>query len=280
MPRRESEKESGGGTMSLKIVLGDITEAETTAIVNAANTSLLGGGGVDGAIHRAAGPKLLAECRGLHGCRTGQAKITKGYNLKAEYIIHTPGPRYLDGRHNEAGLLESCYRSCLELAVQYKIRDISFPSISTGIYRFPLQEAAAVAVRTIHDYSRLEVTMVCFDEETKLAYDNALALYLRDRPAEEVCVEYVNLPMSTAFQNEELAAQAGNLVGGTAIDFDTWLNTRSTFRQMGCLGRAEDMPADMYEAILNLMEAQDLKAPYPLTRLYPYLLDDSWELDM
>lgn len=160
--------------MALKIVLGDITKSETTAIVNAANTSLLGGGGVDGAIHRAAGPELLEECRKLGGCETGQAKITKGYKLKAKYVIHTPGPRYRDGLHNEAQLLESCYRSCLELAIAHGINDVSFPSISTGIYRFPLPAAAEIAVRTIKEYPQVEVTMVCFDEETKRAYETAL----------------------------------------------------------------------------------------------------------
>lgn len=163
--------------MSFYITLGDITKAETTAIVNAANTSLLGGGGVDGAIHRAAGPELLAECRELHGCKTGEARLTKGYRLKARYVIHTPGPYYSDGHHNEAALLESCYRSCLELALKHKIKDLSFPSISTGIYRFPLKEAAAIAVKTISHYPQLEVTMVCFDEKTKSAYEEAKALY-------------------------------------------------------------------------------------------------------
>ena len=163
--------------MSFQIVLGDITKAETTAIVNAANTSLLGGGGVDGAIHRAAGPELLKECRKLNGCPTGEAKITKGYRLKAKYVIHTPGPRYLDGKHQEAKLLEACYRNCLNLAIQNGIHDISFPSISTGIYRYPLNEAAEIAVRTIHDYPQLDVTMVCFDEGTKLAYEKAQAHY-------------------------------------------------------------------------------------------------------
>ena len=163
--------------MSFQIVLGDITKAETTAIVNAANTSLLGGGGVDGAIHRAAGPELLKECRKLNGCPTGEAKITKGYRLKAKYVIHTPGPRYLDGKHQEVKLLEECYRNCLNLAIQNGIHDISFPSISTGIYRYPLNEAAEIAVRTIHDYPQLDVTMVCFDEGTKLAYEKAQAHY-------------------------------------------------------------------------------------------------------
>lgn len=163
--------------MSLTIITGDITKCAATAIVNAANTSLLGGGGVDGAIHRAAGPELLAECRMLHGCRTGQAKITKGYNLKAKYIIHTPGPVWQGGGHNEGEILESCYRNCLELALKYEIFDIAFPSISTGIYRFPVREAAGIAVRTIHRYPQMDVTMVCFDNVTKQAYEEAEAAY-------------------------------------------------------------------------------------------------------
>ena len=163
--------------MSFKIITGDITKCETTAIVNAANTSLLGGGGVDGAIHRAAGPELLGACRMLRGCKTGQAKLTKGYKLKAEYIIHTPGPVWQDGAHNERELLESCYRSCLELALKHNIHEIAFPSISTGIYRFPVSEAAAIAVRTIHQYPQMDVTMVCFDTATRQAYEDAETAY-------------------------------------------------------------------------------------------------------
>lgn len=165
--------------MSFKIMTGDITKCEATAIVNAANTSLLGGGGVDGAIHRAAGPELLGECRMLHGCKTGQAKMTKGYNLKAKYIIHTPGPVWNGGEHGERETLESCYKNCLELAVKHDIHDIAFPSISTGIYRFPVDEAAKIAVRTIHRYPDLDVTMVCFDERTRKAYEDAEAAFNR-----------------------------------------------------------------------------------------------------
>ncbi len=162
----------------LKIMAGDITKASTDAIVNAANTSLLGGGGVDGAIHRAAGPKLLEECRTLHGCRTGQAKITKGYRLPAKYVIHTPGPVWNGGGKGEEELLKSCYENCLKLAVEYGCKTVAFPSISTGIYRFPLKKASVIAVRTIlafcKDYPQLEVQMVCFDERTKRCYEEAL----------------------------------------------------------------------------------------------------------
>lgn len=162
----------------LKIVLGDITKVSADAIVNAANTSLLGGGGVDGAIHRAAGPELLAECRMLNGCKTGQAKITKGYRLPAKYIIHTPGPVWNGGRSREEEFLKSCYESCLKLAADHGCRTVAFPSISTGIYRFPLRLASQIAVETIlrflDAYPQMEVQMVCFDEVTRSFYQEAL----------------------------------------------------------------------------------------------------------
>ena len=164
----------------LQTVLGDITRQSVDAIVNAANCSLLGGGGVDGAIHRAAGPELLAECRTLHGCETGKAKITKGYRLPAKHVIHTPGPVWHGGNNGEAELLASCYRSCLTLASENGCKTVDFPSISTGVYHFPLDKAAAIASKTIKEYldahPEIErVRMVCFDERTKAAYDSAIA---------------------------------------------------------------------------------------------------------
>ena len=163
----------------IEIIKGDITKQTVDAIVNAANCSLLGGGGVDGAIHRAAGPELLAECRTLNGCRTGEAKITKGYRLPAKFVIHTPGPVWHGGNHGEPALLASCYRSCLELASQYGCKTVDFPSISTGVYHFPLEKASVIAIKTIAEYlsehPELErVRMVCFDEGTKRYYDAAL----------------------------------------------------------------------------------------------------------
>lgn len=163
----------------LEIVLGDITKQHADTIVNAANCSLLGGGGVDGAIHRAAGPELLEECRTLNGCRTGEAKITKGYCLPAKYVIHTPGPVWHGGGHNEAELLASCYRSCLTLASEYGCKTVDFPSISTGVYHFPLAKAAEIAVKTITGYlaqhPEIErVRMVCFNEQTAVHYEKAL----------------------------------------------------------------------------------------------------------
>lgn len=162
-------------------ILGDITKNHNVqAIVNAANTSLLGGGGVDGAIHRAAGPELLAECRMLNGCKTGQAKITKAYNLPCEYVIHTPGPVWNGGRLHEAELLASCYRSCLEIALQKEIRSIAFPSISTGIYSYPLEEASEIAVRTVKEFVKEHpgsfdvIKWVLFDERTLQAYEDKL----------------------------------------------------------------------------------------------------------
>ena len=163
----------------LEIILGDITRQDVDAIVNAANCSLLGGGGVDGAIHRAAGPELLAECRTLHGCETGKAKITRGYRLPAKYVIHTPGPVWHGGGYGEEELLRSCYRSCLELASENGCGTVDFPSISTGVYHFPLDKASEIAIGTIAAYLRehpeiRRVRMVCFDLRTKAFYDRAL----------------------------------------------------------------------------------------------------------
>jgi O-acetyl-ADP-ribose deacetylase (regulator of RNase III) len=164
----------------ITITLDDITQVKVDAIVNAANTSLLGGGGVDGAIHRAAGPQLLAECRTLNGCRTGEAKITKGYRLPAKYVIHTPGPIWQGGSHHERELLRNSYLNSLRLAETYGCQTVAFPSISTGVYHFPLELAAPLAIQAIQDFLRnarvvAQVQMVCFDGGTKRAYDHALS---------------------------------------------------------------------------------------------------------
>jgi O-acetyl-ADP-ribose deacetylase len=157
------------------IIQGDITTQAVNAIVNAANNSLLGGGGVDGAIHHAAGPGLLEECRTLGGCETGGAKITKGYNLPAKFVIHTVGPIWQGGNHNEDKLLASCYRHCFALARKHSIGTIAFPSISTGVYRFPIERASRLALREIiqelETNTNLEcVTIVCFDRVTYETY--------------------------------------------------------------------------------------------------------------
>jgi len=157
----------------IAIVEGDIIRQRVDAIVNAANTTLLGGGGVDGAIHRAAGPELLEECRGLGGCATGQAKITKGYRLPARFVIHTVGPVWRDGSHGEDELLASCYRSSFALVEQHGIRTVGFPSISTGAYGFPMERAARIAVTETKKFLERNATvekvlLVCFG---KTAYD-------------------------------------------------------------------------------------------------------------
>ena len=162
----------------LKIIVADITTLEVDAIVNAANRSLLGGGGVDGAIHRAAGPGLLAECRTLNGCETGQSKMTKGYRLPAKYVIHAVGPVWYRGRMNEPALLASCYDTSLRIAEEHHLKSIAFSNISTGVYGYPKQEAARIALSVIFRHLQSayqgEVTVCCFSEADKQIYEDAL----------------------------------------------------------------------------------------------------------
>ncbi len=165
----------------IDVIRGDITHQIVDAIVNAANESLLGGGGVDGAIHRAAGPQLLEECRSLRGCKTGNAKITQGYRLPAKWVIHTVGPIWRGGNHREEELLASCYRNCLQLAEENQIKTIAFPSISTGAYGFPVQRAAGIAFEEINSFLRKndfieKVSMVCFDAGTFKVHRTAFGL--------------------------------------------------------------------------------------------------------
>ena len=164
----------------ISVLKGDITRLNVDAIVNAANTSLLGGGGVDGAIHRAAGPELLNECRALKGCEVGAAKITKGYRLPAKYVIHTVGPVWNGGGSNEDALLYNAYYNSLAVAKQNQLRTIAFPNISTGVYRFPKQSAAKIALRAARDFCNTngaaidEITFVCFDDENYSLYESLL----------------------------------------------------------------------------------------------------------
>lgn len=165
----------------IQVVQGDITKLDCDGIVNAANRSLLGGGGVDGAIHRAAGPELLAECRTLHGCRTGEAKITKGYRLRAKYIIHTVGPIY-SGTAEDAAQLADCYRNSLNLAKEHDVHSIAFPAISTGVYGYPLEDATEIAVKTVaqwleaHADYAVQVIFCCFDARTERVYQTKMKM--------------------------------------------------------------------------------------------------------
>ncbi len=162
-------------TSRIEIVQANITTLVVDAVVNAANTSLLGGGGVDGAIHRAAGPELISECRTLNGCKTGQAKITKGYRLPAQYVIHTVGPVWNGGSANEAMLLKACYQNSLALAVTHHIKTIAFPAISCGVYGYPLDQACQIALETVRNFSETsdaisKVTFACFGDRVYDTY--------------------------------------------------------------------------------------------------------------
>jgi len=164
----------------IELIRGDITKVDADAIVNAANSSLLGGGGVDGAIHRAAGPELLEACRKLNGCATGEAKITEGFHLKARYVIHTVGPVWQGGNANEAAFLEKCYNNSCELAALHSIKTIAFPNISTGVYGFPKDQAAKIAIRSVNNWLEShpepeKVIFVVFDEENAELYNHLLA---------------------------------------------------------------------------------------------------------
>ena len=172
--------------MEIEIIQADITRLDVDAIVNAANNSLLGGGGVDGAIHRAAGPELLKECKSLNGCATGQAKITRAYQLPAKYVIHTVGPVWHGGNNNEAELLASCYRECLHIANETNIQSIAFPAISCGVYGYPIDQACDIAIsaviKNVSGTSITRVVFACFNNEVEQALNRSLAQFQLSSP--------------------------------------------------------------------------------------------------
>jgi len=218
----------------IAVIQGDIIHQQVDAIVNAANPSLLGGGGVDGAIHQAAGPELLAECRGLGGCRTGEAKITKGYNLFADWVIHTVGPVWEGGGSREEELLAKCYRSSLTLAKDNGVRSIAFPAISTGVYRFPVELATQIAAREVADFIREDLSIdqvrfVCFNDPSYQAYlvemrsiDGELQRSFRARLVSWNVLSAIDFWIPACAGMKVLASDAHVIPVQTGIQWDRW----------------------------------------------------------
>ena len=225
----------------ISVIKGDITEQQVDAIVNAANRKLLGGGGVDGAIHRVAGPGLLEECRQLNGCRTGEAKITRGYNLPARFVIHTVGPVWQGGNGGEDELLAACYRNSLALAELSNIKSIAFPAISTGVYGFPLEPATRIAIRTVREFLAVhpsidKVIFVCHSDESYRIYHNILEKDQKDHPetslAEALLAHLLVIETThgirirnreTVVQRIALVAKNSTHVLGAGIALNTWI---------------------------------------------------------
>lgn len=275
--------------MRLKVVKGDITKLSVDAIVNAANESLLGGGGVDGAIHRAAGSGLLEECRGLHGCKTGDAKLTKGYRLPAKYVIHTVGPVWHGGAFGEAELLRSCYEKSLQIAMEQNLKSIAFPAVSTGVYGYPKKQAAEIAVNTIAAYTMgraaedFEVWLVAFDETTEELYRQAIAKrkkqvssYPKFELTEECCdslvIEVATVLLKYIIEKNELITYK-ELTNRLSIS----VNPRNLDHPLGCISNACKENGIPLLSVMVVNQETLMPGPGFFKYFFPGLKREQWD---